>query len=271
MTNVVIGAGSGLGRAVAEQLAPRGRLLLADRSRDSVETLAAHLGGGVEALACDVTDPDQIDALFSRIDDLDALVITAGLSGAQAPARTILDVNLRGTARVLDAAERRLRAGAVGVCFASASGYRTPEDPAVMAVLEEPLAADFFERLEAVAPAVTTSHIAYSVSKRGVMQLVQRRAFAWGAKGARILSVSPSLVATPMSLNEEDRNPVMKNIAARSPIGRRGRPEEVANLVSFITSDKASYMTGCDILVDGGVRLLDPVRMAAEAKAGGKS
>jgi NAD(P)-dependent dehydrogenase (short-subunit alcohol dehydrogenase family) len=69
-----------------------------------------------------------------------------------------------------------------------------------------------------------------------------------------------------MSLNEEDRNPVMKKIAASSPIGRRGRPEEVANVISFITSPQASYMTGCDILVDGGVVLLDPVRIAAEAR-----
>jgi NAD(P)-dependent dehydrogenase (short-subunit alcohol dehydrogenase family) len=78
--------------------------------------------------------------------------------------------------------------------------------------------------------------------------------------------VSPSLVATPMSLNEQDRNPVMADIAARSPIGRRGRAEEVANVVSFLTSDQASYMTGSDVLVDGGIVLLDPVRMAAEAR-----
>jgi NAD(P)-dependent dehydrogenase (short-subunit alcohol dehydrogenase family) len=69
-----------------------------------------------------------------------------------------------------------------------------------------------------------------------------------------------------MSLNEEDRNPVMKKIAASSPIGRRGRPEEVANVISFLTSPLASYMTGCDVLVDGGIVLLDPVRIAADAK-----
>jgi NAD(P)-dependent dehydrogenase (short-subunit alcohol dehydrogenase family) len=266
MTNVLIGGGSGIGRAVAAQLAPKGRLLLADRSSASLEAVAAELGGAVETMVCDVTDGDQIAALFDRVSDLDALIVTAGLSGAQGTAHTVLDVNLRGTARLMDAAEPKLKAGSVGVFLASASGYRTPEDSAVMDVLEDPLADDFFERLAAVAPGTATSHVAYSASKRGVMRLVRRRAFAWGAKGARILSVSPSLVATPMSLNEEDRNPVMKKIAASSPIGRRGRPEEVANVISFIISPLASYMTGCDILVDGGIVLLDPVRIAAEAR-----
>jgi NAD(P)-dependent dehydrogenase (short-subunit alcohol dehydrogenase family) len=266
MTNLLIGGASGIGRAVAAQLASRGHLLLVDRSLKSLEPVAAEIGGTVETIACDITDPDQIEALFARVDDLQTLVVTAGLSGAQGTANTVLDVNLRGTARVMDAAEPKLRVGSVGVFLASASGYRTPEDPALMAVLEDPLADDFFDRLAAVAPGTATSHVAYSASKRGVMRLVKKRAFLWGAKGARILSVSPSLVATPMSLNEEDRNPVMKKIAASSPIGRRGRPEEVANVISFITSPLASYMTGCDILVDGGIVLLDPVRIAAEAR-----
>jgi NAD(P)-dependent dehydrogenase (short-subunit alcohol dehydrogenase family) len=61
-----------------------------------------------------------------------------------------------------------------------------------------------------------------------------------------------------MSLNEEDRNPIMKEMAANGPIGRRGRPDEVANVVTFITSDKASYMTGCDVVVDGGLHTLQP-------------
>jgi len=266
MSNVVIGGASGIGRAVAAQLVSRGHLLLADRSLESLDPVAAEIGGNVETVACDISDPDQIEALFARVDNLEALIVTAGLSGAQGTAHTVLDVNLRGTARVMNAAEMKLRAGSVGVFLASASGYRTPEDPALMEVLEDPLADDFFDRLAAIAPATATSHIAYSASKRGVMRLIRQRAFTWGKQGARILSVSPSLVATPMSLNEESRSPIMKKIAASSPIGRRGRPEEVANVISFLTSPLASYMTGCDILVDGGIVLLDPVRIAADER-----
>lgn len=265
MVNVVIGAGSGIGAAVARQLIGRGPLIVADRTQADVEELAVSLGADAHPVGCDVTDQVQVDELFDSVGRLGAVVVTAGLSGAQAPARTILDVNLAGTARVLGAAEAKLGAGSVGICFASASGYRTAEEPDLMAVLADPLAPDLFERVERVAPQAASPHVAYSVSKRGVMRLVQSRAFAWGAAGARILSVSPSLVATPMSLNEEDRNPIMKDIAASSPIGRRGRAEEVANVVSFLTSDLASYMTGCDVLVDGGIVLLDPERMAAES------
>jgi NAD(P)-dependent dehydrogenase (short-subunit alcohol dehydrogenase family) len=256
MTNVVIGAASGLGAEVARQLAPRGRLLVADRSLDGIKQLAVELGGDVEPMGCDVTDRTEIEGVLAAAGDLDAVVVTAGLSGAQADARTIFDVNLRGVANVLAPTEARLRPGSVGVCFASASAYRTPEIPELMAVLEDPLADDFFEKLFALRPDLEDPHRAYSASKRGVMRLVQRRALAWGKKGARLLSVSPSLVATPMSLNEERRNPIMKEMAARGPIGRRGRPDEVANVVSFITSDKASYMTGCDVVVDGGLHTL---------------
>lgn len=127
-----------------------------------------------------------------------------------------------------------------------------------MLILEDPLSSDFFERLFAVRAELSDSHLAYSASKRGVMRLVQRNALAWGKKGARLLSLSPSLVATPMSLNEERRNPIMKEMVANGPIGRRGKSEEVANVVSFITSEKASYMTGCDVVVDGGLHTLQP-------------
>ena len=99
MTNVVIGAGSGMGAAVARQLAPRGRLLLADQNPAAAEATAAELGGDVQVVGCDITDQAQVDALFSAVDELDALVSTAGVSGSMAPGPRILEVNLMGTAR----------------------------------------------------------------------------------------------------------------------------------------------------------------------------
>lgn len=253
MTNVVIGAGSGMGTAVARALSPRGRLLVADRDYESVARLAAELDGDVVPLACDITDQAAVDILARRIGELEAVVLTAGVSGSMADGRRIFEVNLIGTARVLAAIDPLLQTGVVGVVFASMSGHRVPDRADLMAILDDPLAPGFFAAIEALGLDPDAPQFAYPVSKRGVQRLARNLCAAWGSKGARILSVSPGINDTPMNRLDESRHPIMADIIRTSPLGRRGTPEEVASVVEFLTSDKASFMTGSDVLVDGGM------------------
>ena len=252
MTNVVIGAGSGMGAAIARKLAPRGRLLLADYNKASVEKIAAEIGGDVQAFGVDIADQSQIEKIMAEVGELDAIVVTAGLSGSQAPGRRILDVNLAGHARVLKAAERFLRPGVVGITIASQSGYMLPEAPALFAVLDEPLAPDMIDKLAKIFD-VDNPSMAYQCSKRGAHRLARSLAKSWGQRGARILSLSPGINDTPMNRSDEAKNPIMLDMIKAAPLGRRGTPQEIANVVAFLTSPEASYMTGCDILVDGGM------------------
>jgi NAD(P)-dependent dehydrogenase (short-subunit alcohol dehydrogenase family) len=257
MTNIVIGAGSGMGAAVARQLAPRGPLVVADVNLAGAEEVAADLGGDVRALPCDVTNQAQVDALFADVDELEALVHTAGLSNSMASGRRILEVNLQGVERVIRAAEPKLRAGSVGVFVASQSGYMLPEAPELFAAFLDPLRDGFLDELSGYFD-VDDPSLAYQASKRGVHRLVRHHAKAWGLKGARIMSVSPGITDTPMGRGEEDSHPAMAKLIAASPSGRRGTPEEIADVISFVTSPAAALLTGSDVLADGGMATILP-------------
>ena len=258
MTNIVIGAAAGMGAAVASMLASRGPLLVVDRDVDALAEVARALDGDVRPFGCDITEPTQVDALVREIDRLEALVVTAGVSGAAAPGRLIYQVNLMGMARVLDAVEPFVGDGSVAVCFASLSGHRVPETPELMAVLEDPLSDGFFDDLVDLGIDPEDSQLAYSVSKRGVMRLVRRRAPSWGERGARILSLSPGSTDTEMSHRQQEATPIQAEFIAKSPLGRRGSPEEQAAVACFLASPAASFMTGSDVLVDGGMATTVP-------------
>jgi NAD(P)-dependent dehydrogenase (short-subunit alcohol dehydrogenase family) len=246
-----------MGAATAKKLAPRGRLFVADYNLEGAQKIAAEIGGDAVAFQCDISDQAQVDALMSAVDSLDALVITAGVSAAQAPGPRILEVNVAGVARVFRAAEPLLRKGTVGVAVASQSGYMVPESPELFAVIDDPLAPDMIEKVSRFID-VEQRGLCYQLSKRAVHRMARRLSFAWGAKGARILSLSPGITDTPMNRAEELRNPVMLKMVESCPLGRRGETEEIANVIAFLTSAEASAMTGSDVLVDCGMRNILP-------------
>jgi NAD(P)-dependent dehydrogenase (short-subunit alcohol dehydrogenase family) len=252
MTNIVIGAASGMGAATARKIASRGRLIVADYNLAGAEKIANELGGDVKAMAVDISDQGQIEALLAEAGDIDALIVTAGVSGSQAPGRRILEVNLIGLERIVRTAEPLVKEGTVAILTASQSGYMVPDVPELFAVIDDPLAPGMIDRLSQLID-VDVSSLCYQLSKRGVHRMVRRHAKAWGQRGARILSVSPGITDTPMGREEIDGHPIMLDMINACPMGRRGKPEDIANAIAFLTSDQASYMTGSDVLVDGGM------------------
>ena len=241
-----------MGAAVSRLLVGRGnRLLLADRDEAAATSVAAELDGNIQPVRCDITDDSSVAALASHCGPLGALVITAGLSPNMGDGRRITEVNLIGTDRVVRAFEATLTDGSVGICFASMAAAMVPTDPAVDAILDEPASPTVLDKLDALG-LLEHSGIAYAVSKRGVIRVVERHAKAWGTKGARLLSVSPGVIDTPMGRLEDANEPSMAAMVSASALGREGRPEEIAAVVSFLVSDAASFLTGTDILVDGG-------------------
>jgi NAD(P)-dependent dehydrogenase (short-subunit alcohol dehydrogenase family) len=252
-TNVVIGGASGIGFAVATALAPRGPLLVADRDEGLAREAAAQLGDGVEARTCDITVPADVEALAAATGSLGVLVVTAGLSPTMETGRPLYEVNLRGTARVLTAFEPLATTGSAALVVASMAAYMAPGVPEIDAVLDRPHSASFYDDLAAVGVDVESPQLAYVLSKQGVQRLVRLRAGAWGRRGARLLSLSPGIVDTGMGRQEAANEPAMADMVAMSALGREARPEEIAEVIAFLVSDAASFMTGTDVLVDGGV------------------
>jgi NAD(P)-dependent dehydrogenase (short-subunit alcohol dehydrogenase family) len=248
---VVIGAASGMGEAVAQRLAAEGhRLVLADRRIDGLTAPATDLG--VEVVVCDITDTESVDQLAAAAGETSALVVTAGLSPTMGTFAQIVDVNLAGMARVLRAFESRMVDGGVAVCFASIAGHMAgnPSDE-LLAALDDPEAPSLAERIAASAGSDDPG-TAYSASKLGVLRLARRTAKAWATHGVRVCSLSPGIIDTPMGRQELEQQPIMAEMIKATPAGRMGRADEIAEVVAFLCSAGASYMTACDVLVDGG-------------------
>lgn len=158
-----------------------------------------------------------MEAVAGATGRLDALVLTAGLSPSMAPGRRIWEVNLLGTARVLDAFEATLAPGSVAVCFASMAGHMVPVPADLAATLDDPLSPSFFDDLASHGIDPDQPQMAYALSKQAVIRLVRHRAGAWGAKGARLLSLSPGIVDTGMGRLETEHEPAMAQMVATSP------------------------------------------------------
>ena len=253
-TALIIGAGSGMGAATAARFHADGwQLVLADVGADRVAGAAARFGA--QAAAVDVTDAAAIDRLAGVCaGGIDALVITAGLSMSMAGFDRIMDVNLVGSAQVLARFLGLVRPGGAVVCLASIAGHMAGALPAaVEAIIDDPLSPDFRARLHAaLGEEACIPGMAYALSKLGVLRLVQRSAMPFGRTGVRVCSVSPGVIETPMGELERKSNAGAEDATALAPIPRLGGADEVAAVIAFLCSPAASYVTGTDLIVDGG-------------------
>ncbi len=256
---VVIGAG-GMGMAVARRLSQRHRILIADIDDTRAATAAGALrseGGDATAIACDVADAVAVAKLARQVKALGGfrvLAHVAGLAPSAADFTRIVQVNLTGPALVAQALLPFASTGAAAILIASLAAHGFTPSKEVEEVLLEPTRQDLSARLAAATGTdQATPQRAYQLSKYGLVTYARRTVKAWAERGARIVSVSPGLIATPMGLAEFERSPGKHQLLARTPLQREGTMLEMADAVEFLASDRASFISGIDLLVDGGL------------------
>ncbi|MBL7491161.1 SDR family oxidoreductase [Frankia sp. AgB1.9] len=257
---VIIGVG-GMGTAIARRLGSGRRLLLADRDERTLkaarDALAAE-GHEVAIQAVDVAEPESMASLAATAGDLGPvthLAHTAGLSPVQAKPADILRVDLLGVALFLDDFAGVVAPGGAGVVIASTAGHfaptLTPDQETALALTP----AAELARLPFLSPDLVTDQAqAYCLAKVGNLIRVRAAAKLWGRRDARVNSVSPGVVSTPMG-RQELAGPwgaAMQAQVDSAPAKRVGTPDDVADAVSFLLGQRASFITGTDLVVDGG-------------------
>ena len=257
MIAVITGGSSGIGLACAARFGRRYQIVLADMDRQRLENAAAGLRAGgcaVVTVVADVTQPDSAKNLadiVASLGQMKVLLHAAGLSPTMADGRRIIEVNLLGTALVERAVLPLATEGTAAILIASTAGhlYAARNDPA----LRRPLSDSFWAEMEADA---ASPENAYAISKRGVIMYCETVAAEWGARGARIVTISPGLVETPMGRLEYSKQPLMRDMLENTPLRRWGQAEDIAAVAEFLASDAASFVTGTDVRVDGGLTAL---------------
>jgi NAD(P)-dependent dehydrogenase (short-subunit alcohol dehydrogenase family) len=253
---IITGAAGGMGSACAHRFAADGwSMILCDLDEERLRTLAAPLhapGLQIDLLAANVASEEFLPRLAKMIGNrpIGAVVHTAGLSPTMGTPEQIMAVNYDASVRLVALIRHRMATGGCAVLIASSSGYATTQ-PEVLAAIDA--IPDDGDGSSLLPFAGGSSGYSYSISKKAVQRLVERQAMAFGKQGARIMSISPGLIDTPMGRAEQKAHPQMDQMLSVTPLGRYGTSDEIAKVALFLCSSGSSFLSGSDIKVDGGV------------------
>ena len=258
---VVIGAGS-IGQAIARRVSAGKHVLLADLRQGNADAAGEVLGNAgfeVSTATVDVSSRASLHALVETatgLGEVTGVIHAAGVSPSQASPAAILAVDLYGTAVLLEEFGNVIARGGAGVVISSQSGHRlgalTAEQDAALATTP----ADELLALPMLGPdQVTDSLHAYQLAKRGNSLRVMAEAVRWGKRGARVNTISPGIIFTPLAKDEltGPRGAGYRRMLELSPVGRGGTPDEVATVAALLMGPDGSFITGSDVLIDGGV------------------
>lgn len=257
---ILTGAGQ-IGMAIARRMGYGMKIIIGDKSKANADAIAKVLneaGFDVEPVTMDLSSRADVLRLIDKAKeygDIKMLVNAAGVSPSQASIETILKVDLYGTAVLLEEVGKVIASGGVGVTISSQSGHRMPalspeEDWQLATTLTDELL-----NLSILQPQnIHDTLHAYQMAKRCNVKRVMAEAVKWGERGARINSISPGIIVTPLAIDEFNgpRGDFYKNMFAKCPAGRPGTADEVANVAELLMSNRGAFITGADFLCDGG-------------------
>ena len=257
---ILVGAGQ-IGMAIARRMGYGMKIVIGDKNKTNAEAIAKTMNeAGFDAVPVemDLSSRSSILALIAeaqKYGKISMLVNAAGVSPSQASIETILKVDLYGTAVLLEEVGKVIKPGGVGVTISSQSGHRmpalTPEEDEQLATTptEQLLSLDILQPQN-----IRDTLHAYQMAKRCNVNRVMAEAVKWGERGAKVNSISPGIIVTPLALDEFNgpRGDFYKNMFAKCPAGRPGTADEVANVAELLMSSKGAFITGSDFLIDGG-------------------
>lgn len=262
MKDVILWTGAGqIGMAIVRRIGFGKKIIVGDKNIENAKSIAKIMneaGFDIEWAECDISSRESILNLIKigqEYGEISALVNSAGVSPSQAPIEVILKADLYGTAVLLEEVGKVIKEGGVGVTISSQSGHRMEQ---LGAVIDEQLATTPTEELlslEILQPEnIRDTLHAYQLAKRCNEKRVMYEACKWGEKGARINSVSPGIIVTPLAIDEFNgvRGDFYKNMFANCPAKRPGTADEIGALAELIMGPQGAFITGADFLIDGG-------------------